>query len=81
MTQRERIVPACMLPYELHMLRSLVQSLLLSSFRVLLELPAALWRCLYHSCWSSKVSTGGECTFYEGTVYHIRRVPVLNSFR
>ncbi|KAK9801897.1 hypothetical protein WJX73_009084 [Symbiochloris irregularis] len=62
----------------LFMLASLFWTIFTSSVRLLVSLPAVLLHTLFRH---SPQAKAGQCTFYDGDVYHVRRLPTYNSFR
>lgn len=59
---------------------ALLGFLLKSSIIAAICLPYAILRCLTPSKTASDPAQD-SCVFYEGTVYHVRRKPLHNSFR
>lgn len=64
----------------LHQGLSLLGCLLWETLRLVLELPAALFWCALSSLGHKPDLSCGKCTFYEGSVFHVRRAPKQNSF-
>ena len=59
------------------MLASLLASLAWNTLSICLELV----RLLAQAALQRRPQPSAQCSFYEGTVYHVRRRPLQNSFR